>query len=206
MDKPNGLYVIEPEKGPDFASSLAIGKFHGIGPATEAKMKKIGIVTGYDLRQWSENLLVETFGKIGHYFYCISRGIDDRPVQSMRERKSIGKEKTFQQDIRSIIELRRHLIQLTREVWGNLERLRFSARTLTIKVKYANFQQVTRSLTIEEGLDYEMMNGLLPELLSKTEAGQLAVRLVGVSVSGFNKAELVQEISTQLDLALNDVF
>ena len=124
----------------------------------------------------------------------------------MRERKSIGKEKTFQQDIRSIIELRRHLIELTREVWENLERLRFSARTLTIKVRYANFQQVTRSLTIEEGLDYEMMNGLLPELLSKTEAGQLAVRLVGVSVSGFNKAELVQEISTQLDLALNDVF
>ncbi len=91
-------------------------------------------------------------------------------------------------------------------MWENLERLRFSARTLTIKVKYANFQQVTRSLTIEEGLDYEMMKGLLPELLSKTEAGQLAVRLVGVSVSGFNKAELVQQISTQLDLALNDVF
>lgn len=206
MDKPNGLYVIEPGQGPDFSSSLAIGKFHGIGPATEAKMKKIGIETGYDLRQYSEKFLVASFGKTGHYFYCISRGIDDRPVQSMRERKSIGKETTFQQDIRSIIELRRHLIELTEEVWEKLERHRFTARTLTIKVKYANFHQVTRSLTIEEGLDYEMMNGLLPELLSRTEAGQLAVRLVGVSVSGFNKAELAHQISPQLDLGLNDAF
>jgi DNA polymerase-4 len=206
MDKPNGLYVIEPEQGPGFASSLAIGKFHGIGPATEAKMKKIGIETGNDLRQWSEKSLVESFGKTGHYFYCISRGIDDRPVQSMRERKSIGKETTFQQDTRSIIELRRHLIQLTNEVWEKLERHRFTARTLTIKVKYANFQQVTRSLTIEGGVDYEMMNALLPELLSRTEAGEFAVRLVGVSVSGFNKAELAQQISPQLDLGLNDAF
>ena len=124
----------------------------------------------------------------------------------MRERKSIGKERTFQQDIRSIVELTRHLIQLTDEVWENLERLRFTARTMTIKVKYANFQQVTRSLTIEEGLDSEMMNGLLPELLSRTQAGQLAVRLVGVSVSGFNKLQLEQQMSSQLDLDLNDAF
>jgi DNA polymerase-4 len=121
-------------------------------------------------------------------------------------RKSIGKETTFQQDTRSIIELRRHLIQLTNEVWEKLERHRFTARTLTIKVKYANFQQVTRSLTIEGGVDYEMMNALLPELLSRTEAGEFAVRLVGVSVSGFNKAELAQQISPQLDLGLNDAF
>jgi len=206
VDKPDGLYIIEPHQGPDFASSLAIGKFHGIGPATEAKMQNIGIETGHDLRQWSERALVETFGKTGRYFYSISRGIDNRHVQSMRERKSIGKERTFQQDIRSIVELTRHLLQLTNEVWENLERLRFSARTMTIKVKYANFQQVTRSLTIEEGLDSEMMNGLLPELLSRTQAGQLAVRLVGVSVSGFNKLQLEQQMSSQLDLDLNDAF
>lgn len=206
MDKPDGLYVIKPDQGPDFAASLAIAKFHGIGPATEAKMKIVGIETGYDLRQWTEDALVEQFGKTGHYFYHISRGVDDRPVQSTRQRKSIGKETTFQQDIRSIIELRGHLDQLTQQVWETLQRLKFTARTLTLKVKYADFQQVTRSLTVEQGLDLQMINSLLPELLSRTEAGQLAVRLIGVAVSGFDKLDLEQQISPQLDLGLNDAF
>lgn len=204
IDKPDGLYVIKPEQGADFAASLAIGKFHGIGPATEAKMKIVGIETGYDLRQWLEEALVEQFGKTGHYFYHISRGVDDRPVQSTRQRKSIGKETTFQQDIRSIIALRRHLDQLTQQVWGTLQKLKLSARTLTLKVKYANFQQVTRSITVDDGLDCQMINSLLSELLSRTEAGQLAVRLIGVSVSGFDKPDLKQHISSQLDLGLND--
>ena len=206
MDKPDGLYVIEPEQGPDFVASLAIGKFHGIGPATEAKMNSVGIETGGDLRQWSEDALVEQFGKSGHYFFHIARGIDQRPVQSSRQRKSIGKETTFQQDIRSIIELRGHLDQLTQQVWQNLQRLKFTARTLMLKVKYADFQQVTRSQTVEQGLDLSMMTSLLPELLSKTEAGHLAVRLIGVTVSGFDKPEPEQAMSQQLDLGLNDAF
>jgi DNA polymerase-4 len=206
MDKPNGLYVIRPEQGPDFVARLAIGKFHGIGPATEAKMHRVGVETGQDLLQWSEAALVEQFGKSGRYFYHIARGIDERPVQSTRQRKSIGKETTFQQDIRSLIELRGHLDQLAQQVWETLQRLKFTARTLTVKVKYADFQQVTRSQTIETGLDLQMINSLLPELLSKTEAGQSAVRLIGIAVSGFDQPKPEQVVSQQLDLGLNDAF
>lgn len=206
MDKPDGLYVILPEAGPEYVANLAIGKFHGIGPATEIKMKKVGIETGHDLRQWTEAALVEQFGKTGHYFYHIARGIDKRPVQSARRRKSIGKETTFQQDIRSIIELRGHLEQLSEQVWQDLERLKYTARTVTLKVKYADFQQVTRSLTVDAGLDLKMIRSLVPELLSRTEAGELAVRLIGVAVSGFDKAAVEQKNSRQLDLGLNDAF
>jgi DNA polymerase-4 len=206
MDKPNGIYIIKPEQGLAFVSDLAIGKFHGIGPATEAKMNEVGIETGRDLRQWSESDLVERFGKSGHYFYHISRGIDERQVQSTRQRKSIGKETTFQQDIRSIIELKGHIDSLAEQVWGQLQRLKFTARTLTLKVKYANFQQVTRSITEEDGLDVDKINALLPELLTKTEAGELAVRLVGVSVSGFEQPTPTIKHNQQLDLGLNDAF
>ncbi len=206
MDKPDGLYVIPPEAGPGFVASLAIGRFHGIGPATEAKMKSIGIETGGDLKQWTEAALVDQFGKTGHYFYHIARGIDKRPVQSARRRKSIGKETTFQQDIRSIIELRGQLDQLSEQVWADLQRLKFTARTVTLKVKYADFRQVTRSATFEDGLDLPMIRSLIPELLSRTEAGQLAVRLIGIAVSGFDKSVSEQKMSRQLDLGLNDAF
>ena len=206
MDKPNGLYVIKPEQGLAFVSELAIGKFHGIGPATEAKMKEIGIETGDDLSQWTEADLTARFGKSGHYFYHIARGIDDRPVQSNRHRKSVGKETTFQQDIHSIMELKGHIKSLAQQVWAQLQRLKYTARTLTLKVKYANFQQVTRSITQEEGLSIDNINALLPELLTKTEAGELPVRLVGVSVSGFEQPVVKIKQSQQLDLGLNDVF
>ena len=206
VNKPNGIYIIQPEQGLAFVSELAIGKFHGIGPATEAKMKEVAIETGRDLRQWSEADLVNRFGKSGHYFYHIARAIDERPVQSTRQRKSIGKETTFQQDIRSVIELKGHIDGLAGQVWAQLQRLNFSARTLTLKVKYANFQQVTRSITEEEELDLDKINMLLPLLLTKTEAGELAVRLVGVYVSGFEQAEPTLKQSQQLDLGLNEAF
>lgn len=206
MDKPNGLYVIRPEQGLDFVAELAIGKFHGIGPATEDKMQKLGIETGAELRHWSETDLVGHFGKAGHYFYHIARGVDERPVQSTRQRKSIGKENTFQHDIRQISELNTHIANLTQQVWDNLQRLKFTARTLTLKIKYANFQQVTRSHTVETGLTLEEIKRLLPELLARTDAGIEAVRLVGVSVSGFDKPEVTTSQSQQLDLGLNEAF
>lgn len=206
MDKPNGIYIIEPEQGLAFVSELAIGKFHGIGPATEAKMREVGIERGGDLIHWSESDLIDRFGKSGHYFFQIARGIDERPVQSKRQRKSIGKETTFQQDIRSITELKGHIDNLAQQVWTQLQQLKFVARTLTLKVKYANFQQVTRSITDENGLDFDKINTLLPELLAKTEAGELAVRLVGVSVSGFEQTAPLAKQSQQLDLGLNDAF
>jgi DNA polymerase-4 len=198
--------VIKPEQGLAFVSELAIGNFHGIGPATEAKMNNIGIVTGDDLRRWNEADLVAHFGKSGHHFYYISRGIDERAVQSKRQCKSVGKETTFQQDSREIQQLNRHISDLAEQAWAQLVKLKLTPRTLTLKVKYADFKQVTRSMTEEKVLDLEEVKRLLPELLSRTEAGDMAVRLVGVSLSGFDQAPPAVEDSQQLDLGLNDVF
>ena len=205
MDKPDGLYVITPEQGADFVAKLAIGKFHGIGPATETKMNTLGIYTGADLRTWSEDDLVTHFGKAGHHFFTIARAIDKRPVQSRRQRKSIGKETTFQQDVRSILELRHHSEQLADQVWQILQTHKLSARTLTLKVKYANFTQVTRSFTTEEQLDLMMIKSVLPTLLNRTDVGQQAVRLIGVTLSGFEKI-IVATTHQQLDFEFNNVF
>ncbi len=206
MDKPNGLYVIKPEQALAFVAQLMVGKFHGIGPATEKKMQQLGIQTGLDLRQWSEAKLVEHFGKSGHHFYHISRAIDERPVQSRRQRKSIGKETTFRHDINDTHILLEHIKPLAEQVWDELQALHMKARTATLKIKYAHFQQVTRSITIEQGLDKATLLSLLPELLSRTEAGTVAVRLVGVSVSGFDVPVEQKKPRQQLDLGLEEAF
>jgi DNA polymerase-4 len=97
--KPNGQYVITPEMGPAFVGALAVGKFHGIGPATSAKMNSLGLYTGLDMRNQSLDFMQANFGKFGSYYYWISRGIDDREVRANRTRKSVGAENTFANDV-----------------------------------------------------------------------------------------------------------
>ena len=206
MDKPDGLYVIKPEQGQAFISKLPIGKFHGIGPATEAKMNKLGIETGRDLRLLSQDELTEKFGKSGQYYYNISRGIDHRPVRSQRIRKSLGKETTFAEDVLSVELLLEKLHALAEHVLDSLSKQKLEAYTLTLKVKYADFQQVTRAHTAGEVLDFEAIKSLLPVLMAKTEAGVLPVRLVGLSLSGFDKSKTVKRVMSQLDLELSGEF
>jgi DNA polymerase-4 len=204
MDKPDGLYVITPAQGPQFVEHLAVGKFHGIGPATEKKMTQLGIETGADLRQCTEAKLVEHFGKAGYYFYQIARGIDDRPVKSQRQRKSIGKETTFQHDIRSIPELIVYAENLAEQVCLSLQQHRLQARTVTLKIKYANFDRVTRAWTAEEVLNLAAIKKIIPDLLDKTDAGLQAVRLIGITLSGFDKEQ--QKSTPQMDLQLDGTF
>jgi len=201
MDKPDGLTIIKPEQGADFVAQLAVGKFHGIGPATEAKMKQIGIEIGQDLRQWSEGELIKQFGKSGRYYYSIVRGIDHRPVRSKRIRKSLGKETTFAEDSRDVSECLLQLEHLAERVFQRLEQEQFLATSVTVKVKYANFEQVTRCQTSSQVItSVAMMKAMLPELLGRTEAGEKAVRLVGVTAGGFiGKAQVTDE-SQQLEL------
>jgi len=199
MDKPNGLYVIKPEQGMDFVADLPIGQFHGIGPATEAKMQQLGIQTGADLRQKTLVQLVERFGKSGQYYYNIARAIDERPVRSQRVRKSLGKEITFAEDVLSLESLIDTLNGLAETVLNKLDEQALQARTLTLKVKYANFQQVTRAQSVEMALDINAVQQWVPQLLQRTEAGKQPIRLVGLSLSGFAKADYQQEPS-QLDL------
>lgn len=206
MDKPNGLYLIRPEQGEAFVSQLPIGKFHGIGPATEAKMKKIGVYNGADLRQKSLAELIERFGKSGQYFYNIARAIDERPVRSQRIRKSLSKETTFAEDVLAIDALLAVLHDLSEQVLAGLDKHNLQARTITLKVKYADFQQITRSQTLEQRIDLTALKKWLPNLLSKTDAGQKPVRLVGLGLSGFEESSKVDNPAPQLNLPLNNTF
>lgn len=195
MDKPDGLYLIKPDEGAQFVSQLKVGQFHGVGPATEAKMHKLGIFTGADLKQWSIEQLQAKFGKSAQHYFNIARGIDNRPVRSTRVRKSLGKETTFAEDVLSAESLLQTLAKLTEVVFASLEKNELQGRTLTVKVKYANFKQVTRAYTSDTVLTKQDMPKLCKQLLAKTEAGKAPVRLVGLSLSGFEKEDKKSAIS-----------
>src|SRR4029077_3907205 len=145
--KPDGLFVITPKMGPSFVETLAVRKFHGIGPATAKKMARLGIETGLDLKGQSLELLQQHFGKAGSYYYWAARGIDERPVRPDRIRKSIGAENTFPADLFTYEAARDALREIVDSVWGYCERSGSRGRTVTLKVKFANFRQITRSRT-----------------------------------------------------------
>ena len=186
VNKPNGFYLITPEQGPAFVEQLPIGKFHGIGKKTEAKMQQLGIRTGADLKNWPLERLLQTFGKVGQHFYHIARGLDARPVVSERPYKSLGSETTFEKDLDAVDEMLQQLRQLATDVVENLQRKQLRGYTVTLKVKFDDFQQVTRSQTVSQPLlTLQDIDRWLPELLRRTEAGARKVRLLGVTVSNF---------------------
>jgi DNA polymerase IV len=182
--KPDGLFVITPKMGAAFVEALAIGKFHGVGPATAEKMKRLGIETGLDLKARSLASLQSDFGKSGSYYYWISRGIDDRPVQPDRIRKSIGAEDTFSKDVFSMEDAAQGLRPLIGKVWRYCSANEVRGRTVTLKVKYADFRQITRSRTagspITGQTDFEQVAIGLLEALVPTRKG---IRLLGISLS-----------------------
>jgi len=187
MNKPNGVTVIRPQQGQQFVESLPVGKFFGVGKATEARMKSLGLHTGADLKALSLAELQQAFGKAGSYYFDICRGIDNREVVSQRERKSLGSETTFEKDLDNVDEMLKVLGLLAIEVSDSLEAKQLSGQTLTLKVKYDNFEQITRSKTLQNALCG--VNDMLPviaELLLKTEVAYRKVRLLGISVSNFS--------------------
>jgi len=184
MNKPDGLYLIEPEHAEAFIEQLEVRKFFGVGKVTEEKMHKHNIYTGKDLKSHSEASLTQIFGKSGRHYYQISRGIDDRPVRASRTRKSIGKETTFGEDITDMTHIGEILQKLSSNVVKILNAKKLLAKTLTLKVKYNDFQLVTRSKTVVgEITDEQQIFDILPELVEKTELGSRPVRLLGVSLS-----------------------
>jgi DNA polymerase-4 len=188
MDKPDGFYLITPQQGPEFAEKLPISKFHGIGKVTTAKMQALGIETGKDLRQLSLIMLQQHFGKSAVHYYNICRGIDHRPVNSQRITKSVGIETTFQQDIKSRQEVLRHLEDLLEKALKRAAEKEFMAYTLTVKIKYHNFVQITRSRT----LPYRVTNAteLLEELIKNTGIGESSVRLLGITLSSLENKQM----------------
>ena len=145
--KPDGLFVITPKMGPTFVETLQVGKFHGVGPATTQKMNRLGIETGLDLRAQTLAFLQQHFGKSGPYYFWIARGVDDRPVRADRIRKSIGAENTFPDDLFTFETAHDALRPIIEKVWRYCEGTRIRGRTVTLKVKYADFHQITRSHT-----------------------------------------------------------
>ena len=201
INKPNGMYLITPEQGPAFIEQLPIGKFHGIGKSTEKKMKQYGIHNGADLKVLPLQELLAKFGKVGNYYYHIARGIDERQVQSERIRKSLSTETTFANDLSDTNEMLTHLNRLAAEVADDLAVKSIKGLTLTIKVRYADFQLVTRSQSFSRPFNrHDEMLPVLPQLLAKTEAGERKVRLLGVGVSNFVDAVADNSTMQQLEL------
>ena len=193
--KPDGLCTIHPDKALDFIAHLPVEDFWGVGRKTLRKMHFMGIYTGYDLRKVSERHLVEVFGKAGHIFYDFAWGIDNRPVVTYRERKSVGCEQTFQEDIYTraavIIELYHTVLELV----DRIAKSEFEGRTLTLKVKYADFTQITRSISQEKIL--KKKDDILPlakQLLKLVKYSSAhPIRLLGLSVSNATSEEARKE-------------
>ena len=182
--KPNGLTVIHPDRALDFIAKLKIEKIWGIGEKTAEKMHRMGIYTGLDLRNASLGWLTQEFGKMGQVFYDFARGIDERPVISEWERKSVSCEQTFEKDIHEqsavIIELYHTVLELV----GRIAKNNFEGRTLTLKVKFKDFKQITRSVTADHIL--RTKDDILPlakRLLRQVEYKSHPIRLLGLGVS-----------------------
>jgi DNA polymerase-4 len=182
--KPNGLTVITPKMAAKFIDNLPIRKFHGVGKVTEKKMFSMRIKTGADLKKRSKEELVENFGKVGSYYYKIAHGLDDRPVNPHRTRKSLGQERTFSQDIHSRDEMIKALEIMAKNIENYLIKYQLKGRTVTLKVKYHDFKLITRSIT--PGIifrDGAKIIEYVTLLLDNTDASQKKVRLLGISLS-----------------------
>jgi DNA polymerase-4 len=182
--KPNGQYTITPAMGPAFVESLPVGKFHGIGPATSAKMNSLGLHTGLDMRNQTLEFLQANFGKAGPYYYWISRGIDNREVRANRTRKSVGAENTFASDLTEFDAMVDELRPLVDKVWRHCENNGSRGRTVTLKVKFNDFEVITRSRSVPVPVGSRNdLEHLAIALLQHEIPIPKPIRLLGVSLS-----------------------
>ncbi len=199
MNKPNGQYVILPEEAEAFILKFPIHKFFGIGKVTAEKMKQAGIFTGADLRKKTLEDLTLRYGKSGTYYYNICRGIDRREVKPDRERKSLSVENTYDRDLHTLEEIFEKLDSLAKELIRRYLKQGVVGKTLTIKLKYADFQQITRSTTGNHPITrIEEITVESRKLINESLLRPEGIRLLGIGISGF-----IQEESTPNQLTLN---
>lgn len=199
--KPDGLFVIPPEAGPEFVQSLPVGRFHGVGPATAARMHEHGIRTGADLARQSLEFLTARFGKSGSYYWNIARGIDLREVRPDRIRKSIGAENTYSQDLRDLDRAMEALAVLAGKVWRHAENAGRQGRTVTLKVKYGDFRQITRARSLTDPVSgRDQMLAIAGDLLRPVFDDPHGVRLLGITLSALDQAGADEAAPRQLGL------
>ncbi|MDR1644459.1 MAG: DNA polymerase IV [Tannerellaceae bacterium] len=182
--KPDGLYVIRPQEAEAFVESLEIERFFGVGKVTAQKMHRMGIHTGADLKLFSEERLVQHFGKAGHAYYENAHAIDNREVNPHRVRKSVGAENTFETDLEASIKMTMELYHIARKVWERIEEDRFYGRTITLKIKYMDFEIITRSRSLPSPVNhFRIFWDTAKEMLSHIDTDKKKVRLMGLSIS-----------------------
>jgi DNA polymerase-4 len=199
--KPNGQFVVTPAMGATFVEALPIGKFHGVGPVTANKMNRLGIFTGADMRKQSLAFLQQRFGKSGPWYHAIANGDDDRPVVPDRPRKSSGSETTFAEDLTDPARIEAGVLAMADQVWTWCEKANAFGRTVTVKIKYADFRQATRSQSLSARIISAVVLRQVSLALVRTVFPPAqGVRLVGVAVSNFGDNQVTA--SEQFDLAL----
>lgn len=203
LNKPDGLTFISPSQIERFMEELPVEKFYGVGHVTAQKMKQMGLHTGADLKQLTEDELTRRFGKAGGFYYRIVRGIDNRIVQPHREAKSMGAEDTFPYDLTTMDEMAAELGKIGLNVANSLQRHELKGRTITLKVKYHDFKQITRSQSFPQAIaDAETIINTSINLLEKSDITDKKVRLLGISLSNFGepKPPPIKGRSIQLEL------
>jgi DNA polymerase IV len=190
QNKPDGICVVRPEQGAAFVAALPARRFYGVGPRTAEKMARLGIHSGADLRRQELDVLRQHFGKSADYLYRASRGIDHRPVSPHRTRKSVGGERTYQADLVEETALREALAEIADIVWQRIERNGARGRTVTLKVKYSDFRQITRARSLPSPLPgREALEAVGQALLGELLPVPLGVRLLGLTLSGLEDAQ-----------------
>jgi len=185
MDKPDGFYLIKPEDAERFLEDLDIQLFFGVGEKTAEKMHKMNIHRGRDLKSHSREDLIRHFGKAGNYFYDAVRGKDNRPVVSYRERKSIGAERTYESDLFDMDQVKEKLTEVLDIMWKRCESKNKSGKTLTLKLRFADFTTITRSSTQDHLYSHKEVMTVLLKLLPSEEIQTRGIRLLGASMSNF---------------------
>jgi DNA polymerase IV len=198
IKKPDGLFLIPPENAEKFIEELPIEKFYGIGKVTADKMHKLDIHNGSDLKQLDLVSLIRNFGKSGKFYFDIARGIDNRPVETSSERKSIGTELTYEKDLTTSFEIIAELYKIEKELMERLQHSGTTGRTVTVKVKFSDFAQITRSKTLPQYIrNFDILHREVSAIRKSMELDGTRIRLLGVSVSNL---EIEESTDTQLHL------
>jgi DNA polymerase-4 len=194
QNKPDGLCIIRPGEGAAFVQSLPVRRFHGVGPKGAEKMARLGIETGADLAQKDREWLAQHFGSFGDYLYRAARGIDLRPVRANRIRKSIGGERTFSEDISAEDELRDTLERIITTVWDRIAEKQAKGRTITLKLKYNDFQTATRSRSQPQPVaDKAQFAQVARTILEDEMPLPMPIRLMGLTLSSLDRDDDEEE-------------